>query len=324
MDDKITKLDNLVKDKTKDKSHIVDRIISEKNKKVFSETVSFPKVIQIETTNICNHGCTFCAYTTMERPKRHINKDVFKRIIKECYELGSREVGLFSGAEPMTCKWLDEYIKFCKDEGYTYTYISTNGSLGNFEKYQKIIDAGIDSIKFSVNGGTKEVYKDIHGKDDFEKVIKNIKLINSYRKEKNKKLWLGISFVAVDRNRSSFEILQNEMKEHVDEIIMYEANNQGGQVDGLPSPDVHKEDCALPFTKAHFSAEGYMRACCNDYENLLAIDKLDNKKIIDIWNGKIFRNLRKKHLEDDLQGTMCGKCIRNCEGKISPINPLLV
>ena len=42
------------------------------------------------------------------------------------------------------------------------------------------------------------------------------------------------------------------MKDHVDEIIMYEANNQGGQVDGFPSPDVHKEDCALPFTKAHF------------------------------------------------------------------------
>ena len=27
------------------------------------------------------------------------------------------------------------------------------------------------------------------------------------------------------------------------------------------------EDCNLPFNKAHFTAEGYMRACCNDYEN---------------------------------------------------------
>ena len=321
---KVTNLNNLVKDKTQDKSHIADRIISDKKKKVFQEVVSFPKVIQIETTNICNHGCSFCAYTTMERPKRHIDKGVFKRIIEECYELGSREIGLFSGAEPMTCKWLDEYIKLCKEKGYTYTYISTNGSLHKFEKYKKIVDAGIDSIKFSVNGGTKEVYKLVHGKDDFEKVIENIKAISLYRKETNKKLWLGISFVAFDKNRFTFEILKNEMKDFVDEIIMYEANNQGGQVEGLPPPEVHQEDCALPFTKAHFTAEGYMRACCNDYENYLAIDKIENKKIIDIWNGEIFRNLRKKHLDDKLQGTMCGKCIRNCKDKISPINPLLV
>ena len=55
-----------------------------------------------------------------------------------------------------------------------------------------------------------------------------------------------------------------------------------------------------------------MRACCNDYENLLAIDNLDNKKIIDIWNGKIFRNLRKKHLEDDLEA----QCVVNVLGTV--------
>ena len=82
----------------------------------------------------------------------------------------------FQILEPMTCKWLDEYIKFCKDEGYAYA-ISTNGSLGNFEKYQKIIDAGIDSIKFSVNGA--KMFIEIYMVKMILKVIKNIKAINS-------------------------------------------------------------------------------------------------------------------------------------------------
>ena len=120
----------------------------------------------------------------MERPKRHINKEVFIRIVKECYELGSREIGLFSGAEPMTCKWLDEYVKLCKDIGYEYAYISTNGSVGNTSRYLKVIDSGLDSIKFSVNGGNREIYKKVHGKDDFDKVIENIIAINKYRKKK--------------------------------------------------------------------------------------------------------------------------------------------
>ena len=182
---KINILNDLLKLKEKNKSLIADRLINSEEVKEYKTVINFPKVIQIETTNICNHGCTFCAYTKMQRPKAHINKDLFIKIVKECYGLGSREIGLFSGTEPMTCKWLDEYVKICKDIGYEYTYISTNGALGNTDRYLKVIDAGLNSIKFSVNGGNRKIYKEVHGKDDFEKVVKNILLIDEYRKSKN-------------------------------------------------------------------------------------------------------------------------------------------
>ncbi len=319
---KINILNDLLKKKEKNKSHIADRLIASTEKK-FSNKPNFPKVIQVETTNICNHGCQFCAYPKMERPKKHINRSIFLRIVKECYELGSREIGLFSGAEPLTCKWLDDYIKICKDIGYTYTYISTNGSLGSPEKFTKLIDAGLDSIKFSVNGGNKETYKAVHGKDNFEKVLENIKFIDGYRKKNNLKIWMGISFVAMEHTRNSFEELKKEISTYVDEIIMYEANNQSGQVEGFDK-DSKIDLCSLPFDKAHFTVEGYLRACCNDYENFLAIEDIKDKKIIDAWNGKKFIELRNKHLQDKLDGTLCGKCIRNFKGKINPINNSLV
>ncbi len=320
---KINILNDLLKEKEKNKSVIADRLINSEETKEYKNQPKFPKVIQVETTNICNHGCAFCAYPKMERPKKHINREVFIRIVKECYELGSREIGLFSGAEPMTCKWLDEYVKICKDIGYEYSYISTNGSLGKTEKYLKVIDAGLDSIKFSVNGGDRNTYKKVHGKDDFEKVINNIKAINNYRKTKGIKLWMGISFVAMSHTKSTFENLKGIIGNHVDEIIMYDANNQSGQVDQF-GVDPKMEDCNLPFNKAHFTAEGYMRACCNDYENFLAIDDIKDKKIIDVWNGEKFKKLRDLHLQDKLDGTLCGKCIRNFKGNIKPINEKLI
>ncbi len=320
---KINVLNDLLEKNVKNKSAIADRLIKSNEVKQHKIELPFPKVIQVETTNICNHGCQFCAYTKMERPKRHINRDTFLRVIKECYELGSREIGLFSGAEPMTCKWLDEYVKLCKDIGYEYTYISTNGALGKTEKYLKVIDAGLDSIKFSVNGGDSETYLKVHGKNDFDKVIQNIKKISNYRKEKKIKLWMGISFVAMSHTKHSFENLKNIIGDQVDEIIMYDANNQSGQVEEFDI-DPKMEDCSLPFSKAHFTVEGYMRACCNDYENYLAIDDIKNKKIIDVWNGEIFKKLRSLHLKDKLEGTLCGKCIRNCKGELKPLNEKLV
>lgn len=313
---KINILNNLLENKDINKSKIADRLIenSETSERILEP--KFPKLIQIETTNICNHKCFFCAYTEMERKKAHIDKDLFIRIVKECYELGSREIGLFSGAEPMTCKWLDEYVRICKDIGYSYTYISSNGSF-DIERYKKVVLAGLDSIKFSVNGGDEKTYEKVHGKNDFKKVVNNIKLLNFFRKENNLKLWLGVSFVAVPETEKSFLNLKDILGNYVDEIIMYNANNQSGQKD-LPMPNF--KNCSLPFNKAHFTVEGYMRACCNDYENNLAIESIKEKKIIDVWNSVIFKDLRKKHLEDKMDGTLCGKCIRNSSAEIKPLN----
>ena len=59
------------------------------------------------------------------------------------YELGSREIGLFSGAEPLTCKWLDDYIKICKDIGYK------DSKLLNPKNFQKI--GSLSSYIFYLN-----------------------------------------------------------------------------------------------------------------------------------------------------------------------------
>ena len=48
------------------------------------------------------------------------------------------------------------------------------------------IDNGLDSIKFSIHGGTKDTYKKIHGKDDFDRVIKNLIWVDEYRKTQKK------------------------------------------------------------------------------------------------------------------------------------------
>ena len=120
-----------------------------------------------------------------------MDKGLFKRLVKEAYDCGAREIGLFTGAEPLTCKWLDEYIEYSVSLGYEYTYISTNGALGNPEKYKRLLDAGLNSIKFSVNAGNRSSYKRVHGRDDFEKIIENIRFVANYRSEVTQQVYLG-------------------------------------------------------------------------------------------------------------------------------------
>ncbi len=286
-----------------------------------SVTPPFPRQVQIETSNICNHKCKFCAHTLMKRPMAQIDRSRFERLVKEAHACGAREIGLFAGAEPLACKNIVEHIQFCKDIGYEYLYISTNGALGNKKLYKRMLDSGLDSIKFSINAGDKEEYISIHGRNDFEKVISNLKFVGEYRKNLGHRVYVGVSFVGMDTTKGSFQNLKSHVSGYIDEIIYYDASNQSGQMHELPNPPYR--ECHLPFNKVHISLEGFLKACCNDYENYLAIEDLSKVSMIDAWHSKRFQHLRQMHIENKLEGLVCANCIHASKVAPMPINEVL-
>jgi sulfatase maturation enzyme AslB (radical SAM superfamily) len=318
----VSDLSEIFQDKFDEKSWIGRRLHASVQDTVRSETPPFPRQIQIETTNICNHRCGFCAYTVMARPKSHMPKELFFRLVKEAYALGAREIGMFAGAEPLACKWIEDYVAFCRDEGYEYIYMSTNGALGDEARFKKLLDAGMSSIKFSINGGNRETYHRVHGRDDFEKVLRNVRFVADYRRTLPHKMFLGVSFVGMEDTRATFDELRDRVSDHVDEIIYYEATNQSGQMPNLPLPPYR--DCHLPFGKAHISREGYLKVCCNDYDNILAVEDLNQMSLADAWHSPRMQALRRRHLNDDLEGTLCANCIRGSTACAAPLNPSLV
>lgn len=285
----------------------------------------FPKNMLMELTNSCNHNCVFCANSKMTRKKTFIDKRLTERILKEAYDLGTRKVGFYTTGEPLMNKKLEEYIKCAKNLGYEYIYITTNGALMDKKRIETIVEAGIDSIKFSINAGTKESYFAIHGRDDFEKVLENLKNLYEYRKSQNKKFKIFISSIVTRHTICEKELIYCKTKKYSDEIIFNNCKNQGGMMyeinDLLSINDKEKINtiCPLPFNKIHISCEGYMTACCIDFQNYLAIADLNTTKLLDAWNSKEFIGLRNAHLNDKLERTLCFNCIKNNNDMVYPL-----
>ena len=141
---------------------------------IWSETPPFPKNMMMELTNICNHQCVFCGYSKMKRKRTKCDKALMMDVISKAYALGTRELGFYLVGEPFLCEDIGDYVKKAKDVGYEYIYVTTNGALATVDKVQKLIELGLNSIKFSINAAKAETYKRIHGKDDFEAVKKNV------------------------------------------------------------------------------------------------------------------------------------------------------
>ena len=289
----------------------------------YVETPPFPREVLVEVANVCNHACTFCAYSKMTRERGFIEEGTLLNIVKQAYELGAREVGLYAGAEPLTYKHLDGLIELCRKVGYERVYITTNGSIGDEKRFRKLIDAGLDSIKFSINGGDRETYKKIHGRDHFERVIANIRFVSEYRKTLDRPFLLGASFVETNDNRHSLTTLKALLEPLVDDLLVTPAYNQNGQMPELPAPVVMRAPCFMPFTRLNISREGYVRLCCNDYQNHLAVGDATKYDLKTIWNGDRFREIRRRHLQNDIKGTLCSNCLSGCNDPIKPLNPEL-
>ena len=248
-------------------------------------------------------------------------------ILQEASELGigRKELGLFASGEPFLYSELGRVIREAKALKFPYVYLTTNGSLVTKERAEEVIDAGIDSIRFSINAGTRKSYAEIHGRDDFENVIRNLKYVNEYRKKSNKNVNLSISFVQTKKTVDEKAYLDELITKGVaDELIVFEAiaieqidgNIINNYVDLYSHKDEAKQDavCASVFNTIYIDSDGKMDLCCLSQESKIGLGEYREGNLKELWYAKPIVMWRKKMIEGKLSNTVCEKChlrIRN-------------
>ena len=263
----------------------------------------------------------------MTRKRGFIERSFADRILQEAHELGTQEVGFYATGEPLINPDICHYISTAKELGFDYTYLTTNGALLSEKVCEELLAAGIDSIKFSINAGTRDSYFRIHGQDDFDRVIKNLMYVSYYRAKNNIKVKLFVSFIVNRLNVTEQDTLKGLLTDYVDEIVFLPVSNQGGMMyennDFLmlnENSNTRKRPCNLLFNAFTVTYEGYLTACCVDFQNYLVIADLNSTALKDAWGSPLYQELRRKHIENSLEGTLCYNCIYNTNTKIKPIS----
>jgi pyruvate-formate lyase-activating enzyme len=277
----------------------------------------FPKNIMFEVTNSCNQACSFCGNSAMRRPARKASTPLVYSVLEQARELGAEEAGFYTTGEPFLHSRLEEFVREAKELGYSYTYISTNGSLVSPARGKDVIDNGVDSIKFLINAGSRETYQNIHGRDHWRQVQENLEFILRYRRESGRNVRIFITYIIVADNVDEVETIKNMYGDRVDELFFLKAHSQPGMnnVHGRWS----QAPCYMAFNRFHVTSEGYLNLCCIDFENQLAGADLNKVSLRQAWRSPLFEKMRRRHLEDDLEGTLCGQCIH---GYSTPVRPL--
>lgn len=286
--------------------------------------------LKLELNNSCNHSCIFCFHAHDRGDAHFMDKDLAYRLMREGRECGIKEICFHSNGEPFLVKDLHEYIRHAKEIGYSYVFINTNGALATPERLREVVEAGVDSIKFSINAATRETYQKIHGRDDFDKVMEHLKYLKNYREENKYNFKIYSTFALTKYSEKEVESYKEIITPLVDEFVITVAHNSGGQMqddfekykmtDDNAYQFITKQTlpCSMLFDFIFVRHNGDLITCPEDYYGYLTTCNLKNMSLKDAWYNNKMIELRKRHIQGDVSKILCDKCLNNV-AEIEPI-----
>lgn len=269
-------------------------------------------IVTIEPYNICNLRCVMCPYSKMKRKKKLMPMKLFKKIVDEAKELGCTRITLQVYSEPLMDPHLIDRIKYIKSKGLKAGFF-TNATLLDEKMALKILNSGLDFIKFSVDAGNKEDYEKIRIGADWNKVKDNI--ISFYKKRgelKLKKPEISIFMIKQESNEKNIKSHKDFWSGYADEINISTVDNRA--VDKISKSFLKKYKNPYPcFTPRGLTilSNGKLVMCCLDYDGRMVLGDLKTQSLKEIMNSDKFKKILELHMlfqGDKIE--MCKNCTR--------------
>jgi radical SAM protein with 4Fe4S-binding SPASM domain len=142
-----------------------------------------PVVMELDISSYCDHNCVWC----VDPPGTHSNSfmpvQTVGKILQEAKSMGVKGVVFKGGGESTLHPQFNEIIKIAHAYGFEIGLVTN----GNHLHRDFITDSVIKYcayIRVSIDGPTRESRKEIHGIDDFDRVIENTHQLTKERGNK--------------------------------------------------------------------------------------------------------------------------------------------
>ncbi len=289
-----------------------------------AEVLPAPKSLKIEVTSTCNLECGFCVKSLQKTEDGAMDRALYSRVIREAYDYGVRELGVFFIGESFTLKALPELIAEAKEVGFPYVFLTTNGVGATPERVRECMAAGLDSLKFSLNFYSAQQMASIAKVSPafWRRAIENVKAAARVKEDGGYSCNIYASSIAFDGQQGEMmQAVIDEIKPHVTSHYFLPLYGMSGasKASGMqPQPGNPGRlanmreplPCWSVFTEAHVTRDGLMAACCfgNGADGSLAMADLKEVSFADGWNSAAYQALRRAHLSKDVRGTACESC----------------
>ena len=280
--------------------------------------------IELELVRGCNISCTWCPVDE-KRNYRLMDMDFAVKILKQIskYPVGRERLRLFGGGEPFLypkLKKLFETIREMDIHNKTLVDIYTNGMLLGKKNIQWVVESDVlGELVISVDGyGTKESYEFCRKGAKWDLLKRNVEMLTEALQKHGSRT--KVRFETVVPNIDAYpneeeptmkEIKANFKREFPGIDIKYrKIHRYDGKTikEGMPEKKTEKGICSrVHMNWVSITYEGFIRICCADINGTSLIGDLNKDTVLDAWNSKTYREIRKRLVMGDLPD-LCKHC----------------
>jgi len=197
-----------------------------------------PLCVDIEVASICDLACPFCFREHEVTPDKIINEKFCYNLIDQAAELKIPSIKFNWRGEPLLHPKLPKFIKYAKKKGILETIINTNATHLSEKKSIELIDAGLDLIIYSFDGGSKKTYEKMRPgrfkKNKFDDVYENIKKFKKIKdKLKTPFPYTKIQMILTKETMNEIDNFFILFKNYVDDVSLSQYTERGGDLEAL-------------------------------------------------------------------------------------------
>lgn len=158
--------------------------------------------VTLDITSRCPLRCIMCRKTHMEtREVQHdMDFDLFQKIAAEVFP-HARSVLLSSAGEPLMSRHFIDAIDIANRYSVPEILFTSSGLHLDPRRARQIVDREVGGVEFSVDGASASVYNGIRVGSDFDRVVRNIRYLAAYKRQKEAaRPVIRLNFVLMRRN----------------------------------------------------------------------------------------------------------------------------
>ncbi len=189
---------------------------------------SYPTLMNLNTTNLCNYKCLFCEIhylqdyakkTTGKIFGNNINTKFIRKFENLFNKTRSIDLTAATGDALVNPNFIDLCTRLKKKKNQLT--VTTNGALLNQNITEKLINMKFDHVMVSLHSGEEQNYLELQG-GDFNRVLSNIEYLIKFRKKKKSNLpRVSINCLIFQLNIHTIKKLMKKMAEiDIDEMYI--------------------------------------------------------------------------------------------------------
>ena len=287
-----------------------------------------PYMVQVFPVYACNFKCNYCVFSLPKAERgyvsdcKYLDFELYLKCIRDIRQFPDKLRMLrFAGTgEPLLHPRITDMIAVAAKERVADSIdIVTNGAMLTPELSNKIVEAGVNRIRVSVQGINREKYlATTNTYEDFETIVSNISYLYSIKG--NIELYVKIidSALSGKEDENAFYRTFGDIADllSIEHLLPATPRIDYSRIAGIATmnktqngADIATTDiCPQPFYMLQINPDGVAAPCCG-MESPLKLAQLADTSVAEVWKGKALNALRRAMLSGcRRKNPVCADC----------------